>query len=142
MRIGVLYIPCQREMEDQNKIIIFSPALISKCSTFKAFITEIWLTNNDISNILEESSNCLFLFQKKCLQTTFPPHYLYLITVPKVGKNCSPLHRKIYHSQNLEKSIQRRWVRPWKYEGFFYNYAFKSRKGSTQKPSFLLFTLF
>lgn len=133
-----MYIVCQREMEDQR---IFSLAPISKCSIFKAFITEIWLSNSNISNILEECPNCLFLFQEKCLQTTIPPCYLYLVTVPNVRKTCSLFQWTICDSQNLVKNIQRRWVRPWKCL-FLYNYSFKNRKGPTPKPSFPLFTHF
>lgn len=57
-------------MEDQR---IFSLALVSMCRIFKAFITEIQLTNSDISNIIGECPNCLFFFQEKCLQTTISP---------------------------------------------------------------------
>lgn len=74
-RIGLLYVEHQREMEDQSEIkIIFSLAQINKCSIFKAFIMEIWLSNSDISNVIDECLNWLFIFfQEKCLQTTFYP---------------------------------------------------------------------
>lgn len=74
-------------MGDQR---IFFLELISKCSIFKAFLTEIRLTNYDMSNILEDCPICLFFISGEMLVNYYPPrNYLYLVTVPKVREYCS-----------------------------------------------------